>query len=73
MELINNGRENLVVDVVKTVFTTGNAATIKGLSPNSSYIASVTAFDADGNESEPSEPISFMTNGAELPLVIRLQ
>lgn len=60
-------------NLVKTVLTTGNAATIRGLSPNSSYIASITAFDADGNESEPSEPISFMTNGAELPLVIKLQ
>ena len=60
-------------NLVKTVFATGNATTIRGLSPYSSYIASITAFDADGNESEPSEPISFMTNGAELPLVIRLQ
>lgn len=60
-------------NLVKTVFSTGNAARIRGLSPYSSYIAYVTAFDADGNESEPSEPISFMTNGAELPLVIKLQ
>ena len=60
-------------NLVKTVFATGNTSTIRGLSPYSSYIASITAFDADGNESEPSEPISFMTNGAELPLVIRLQ
>ena len=60
-------------NLVKTVLTTGNAATIKGLSPNSSYIASVTAFDADGNESEPSEPISFMTDNSNLPLVIKLQ
>ena len=60
-------------NLVKTVFTTGNAATIRGLSPNSTYVVSVSAFDEDGNESEPSEPISFMTNGAELPLVIRLQ
>jgi hypothetical protein len=58
---------------VKTVFASGTTATIRGLSPYSSYIASITAFDADGNESELSEPISFMTNGAELPLVIRLQ
>jgi len=60
-------------NLVKTVLTTGNAATIRGLSPNSSYIASVTAFDADGNESEPSEPISFMTDNSNLPLVIKLQ
>ena len=60
-------------NLVKTVFATGNTATIRGLSPYSSYIASITAFDEDGNVSEPSEPISFMTNGAELPLVIKLQ
>ena len=60
-------------NLVKTVFATGNTTTIRGLSPYSSYIASITAFDAEGNESEPSEPISFMTNGAEMPLVIRLQ
>ena len=60
-------------NLVKTVFASGTTATIRGLSPYSSYIASITAFDAEGNESEPSEPISFMTNGSELPLVIRLQ
>ena len=60
-------------NLVKTVFTTGNAATIRGLSPNSSYVVSVSAFDEDGNESTPSEPIPFMTNSEELPFVIRLQ
>ena len=60
-------------NLVKTVFTTGNAATIRGLSPNSTYVVSVSAFDEDGNESTPSEPIPFMTNSEELPFVIRLQ
>ena len=46
---------------------------VRELNPRTQYIASAIAFDEDGNESEPSEPISFMTNGAELPLVIRLQ
>ena len=60
-------------NLVKTVFTTGNAATIRGLSPNSSYVVSVSAFDEDGNESKQSELISFMTGSEELPFVIRLQ
>ena len=61
-------------NLVKTVLPTGSTTyCARGLSPWTEYIASITAFDADGNESEPSEPISFMTNGAELPLVIKLQ
>jgi hypothetical protein len=60
-------------NLVKTVFTTGNAATIRGLSPNSSYVVSVSAFDEDGNESKQSELISFMTGSEEMPFVIRLQ
>ena len=72
--IVNNfSPASVSTNLVKTIFTTDNAATIRGLSPNSSYIASVTAFNADGNESAPSEPIPFMTNGAELPLVIKLQ
>lgn len=61
-------------NLVKTVFPTGSTTyCARGLRPWTEYIAKITAFDAEGNESEPSEPISFMTNGAELPLVIRLQ
>jgi len=60
-------------NLVKTVFATGNTSTIRGLSPNSTYVVSVSAFDEDGNESTPSEPIPFMTNSEELPFVIRLQ
>lgn len=60
-------------NLVKTVFSTGNAARITGLSPNSSYVVSVSAFDEDGNESKQSELISFMTGSEELPFIIRLQ
>jgi len=61
-------------NLVKTVFPTGSTTyCARGLRPWTEYITTISAFDADGNESEPSEPISFMTNGAELPLVIRLQ
>jgi hypothetical protein len=60
-------------NLVKTVFSTGNAARIRGLSPNSSYVVSVSAFDEDGNESKQSELISFMTGSEELPFIIRLQ
>ena len=61
-------------NLVITAFATNSTTyCVRELNPRTQYIASATAFDADGNESEPSEPISFMTNGAELPLVIRLQ
>ena len=61
-------------NLVKTVFATDPTTySVKGLRPWTEYIAKITAFDADGNESETSEPISFMTNGAEMPLVIKLQ
>ena len=61
-------------NLIKTVFTTGSTTyCVRGLRPWTQYVARPSAFDADGNESEPSEPISFMTNGAEMPLVIKLQ
>ena len=60
-------------NLVKTVFATGNTSTIRGLSPYSSYVVSVSAFDEDGNESKQSELISFMTGSEELPFIIRLQ
>jgi hypothetical protein len=65
---------SISTNLVKIVFAAGATTySVKGLAPLTEYLARVTAFDAEGNESEPSEPISFMTNGAELPLVIKLQ
>ena len=60
-------------NLVKTAFTTGSTTySVSGLKHRAKYIANVTAFDADGNESAPSEPISFMTN-YKLPFVVKLQ
>jgi len=58
-------------DVPKKI-TIGNVATIKGLKENSKYLVYVTALDADGNESAPSETIEVETNDKGLPLVIRV-
>ena len=61
-------------NLISTVFATGAAkCTLSGLCPKTEYVARVTAFDETGNESDPSEPISFTTAGSTPPLVIRLQ
>jgi hypothetical protein len=74
MALVNAGPATICeTTLVKTAFTTGSTTYFAGgLVPCTEYVAKITAFDADGNESAPSEPISFTTDG-KLPFVIRLQ
>ena len=61
-------------NLVKTAFAAGTTTySVKGLVPSTEYIARATAFDADGNESAPSEPLTFKTDGVTLPLVIKLR
>ena len=61
-------------NLVKTAFTTGSTTySVRGLSPWTEYIATITAFDADGNESEQSEPIAVSTNGEAGPFSIHIQ
>jgi glucose/arabinose dehydrogenase len=38
--------------------TTDLSATITGLAPGKEYVFTVTAFDANGNESDPSDPVN---------------
>ena len=64
--------EVVETNVVKTMFTTGEAATVRGLAPNSEYIAQVLAF-CDGYMSSPSAALGFETNGSEIPFVIGLR
>jgi hypothetical protein len=59
--------------LLKTLFTAGNPMTVRGLSPNADYLVTVTAFDAEGNESSPSEPLAVTTNGEAIPFSIRIQ
>jgi len=61
-------------NLVKTAFAAGTTTcSVKGLVPRTQYVARATAFDADGNESAPSDPTSFTTDDAALPLVLTLQ
>ncbi len=61
-------------NLVKTAFATGcTTCSIDGLTPRTEYIARATAFDTNGNESDPSEPISFTTDGSTPPFAIRLK
>ena len=64
---------SISTNLVQTVFTTGNTARVRGLSPSADYLVTVTAFDAEGNESSPSEPLAVTTNGEAIPFSIRIQ
>ena len=64
---------SISTNLVQTVFTTGNTARVRGLSPSADYLVTVTAFDAEGNESSPSEPLAVTTNGDAIPFSIRIQ
>lgn len=61
-------------NLVKTAFVTNSTTySVRGLCPRTEYVARITAFDAAGNESSPSEPLAVTTNGEALPFSIRIQ
>ena len=64
---------SISTNLVQTVFTTGSPMTMRRLSPSADYLVTVTAFDAEGNESSPSEPLAVTTNGEAIPFSIRIQ
>ena len=64
---------NAATNVVATLFTAGSPMTMRRLSPSTEYIVTVSAFDAEGNESSPSEPLAVTTNGEAIPFSIRIQ
>ena len=69
-----HARATVSTNFVKSVFATDSATcSVRGLAPWTDYVARVTAFDADGNESAPSPPVDFATNGGNLPFVIMLK
>ena len=66
--------EAVETNVVKTAFVTDSTTySVRGLCPRTEYVARITAFDADGNESSPSEPLAVTTNGDAIPFSIRIQ
>lgn len=61
-------------NLVKTAFVTDSTTySVRGLCPRNEYVARITAFDAEGNKSSPSEPLAFTTNGDAIPFSIRIQ
>ena len=61
-------------NLVKTAFVADSTTySVRGLCPRTEYVARITAFDAEGNESSPSEPLAVTTNGEAIPFSIRIQ
>ena len=61
-------------NLVKTAVVTGSTTySVRGLCPRTEYVARITAFDAEGNESSPSEPIAVTTNGEAIPFSIHIK
>lgn len=61
-------------NLVKTAFVTDSTTySVRGLCPRTEYVARITAFDAEGNESGPSEPLAVTTNDEAIPFSIRIQ
>lgn len=73
MAFIGATAVNIATNVVATAFAAGSPARVRRLSPNTEYLVTVSAFDPDGNESSPSEPLAVTTNGEALPFSIRIQ
>ena len=63
----------VATNFVKSVFAAGSPARARGLSPSTEYIVTVSAFDADGNESRPSDPLRVETSDEGVPLSVRIR
>ena len=65
---------DLSTNLVKTAFVTDSTTySVRGLCPRTEYVARISAFDADGNESSPSEPLAVTTNGEAIPFSIHIK
>lgn len=73
MAFVGATAANITTNVIAPVFAAGGPARVKDLSPNTDYIVTVSAFDAEGNESKPSEPLAVTTNNKAIPFSIRIQ
>jgi hypothetical protein len=73
MAFVGATAANIATDVVATAFAEGAAARVKGLSPDTEYLVTVSAFDAEGNESRPSDPLPVRTSDEGVPLSVRIR
>lgn len=73
----NYATAHVETNIVRSISIPANGTdaemTIRSLKPNADYLVTVTAFDAEGNESSPSEPLAVTTNGEAIPFSIRIQ
>ena len=61
-------------NLVKTAVVTGSTTySVRGLCPRTEYVARITALDADGNESRPSDPLRVETSDEGVPLSVRIR
>jgi hypothetical protein len=61
-------------NLVKTAVVTGSTTySVRGLCPRTEYVARITAFDADWNESRPSDPLPVRTSDEGVPLSVRIR
>ena len=64
-------------NIVQTAVVPANGpdarTTVRRLTPNADYLVTVTAFDEEGNESAPSEPLAVSTNGKDIPFSMHIQ
>jgi hypothetical protein len=63
----------VTTNVIDSVFAARSPATVRGLSPGTEYLVSVSAFDAEGNGSKPSDPIAVTTGDEGVPLSVRIR
>ena len=64
---------NIVRSISIPANGTDAETTIRSIKPNADYLVTVTAFDAEGNESSPSEPLAVTTSNKAIPFSIRIQ
>ena len=75
LAFVNTGPTTICeTNLVKTAFVTDSTTySVRGLCPRTEYVARITAFDADGNESRPSDPLHVETNDEGVPLSVRIR
>lgn len=75
LAFVNTGPTTICeTNLVKTAVVTGSTTySVRGLCPRTEYVARITAFDADGNESRPSDPLHVETSDEGVPLSVRIR
>lgn len=75
LAFVNTGPTTICeTNLVKTAFVTGSTTySVRGLCARTEYVARITAFDAEGNGSRPSDPLLVRTGYEGIPLSVRIR